>query len=61
MRQYRHDPLSRRLPITALLLLNTVVIREEYLEQGDLGWGNIACFLLSMLAVYCMGRKKQQC
>jgi hypothetical protein len=61
MLRYRHDPLSRRLMITMLLIINVVAIREEYLEKGDLSWTNIVCFFVAVLAVCCMRGKKQQC
>ena len=59
MLRHRHDPLSRRLLITILLIANIVVVREEYIEKGDLGCVNIACFFLAMLVIVCMRGKKQ--
>ena len=51
MLRYRHDPQSRRLAITLLLMINTVAIREEYIDKGNLSWGNIACFCIALLVI----------
>ncbi|MEO6316523.1 MAG: hypothetical protein ABIU63_15090 [Chitinophagaceae bacterium] len=34
---------------SALVLLQVIAIRDEYLENGRLGWMSTACFLLVIL------------
>ena len=52
----RNDPFPRRLLFTMLAVLNVIAIRDEYIENGSLGWLNLTCFLLALIVIYCMSR-----
>jgi len=59
MRNYPHDIQVYRQVAILLVLVNAIVLRDDYLEAGGPGYASIACFLLAMLAIGLAVKSKQ--
>lgn len=60
MSNNRHNTAMQRQLIAVLVLVNTLVLRDDYLANGSPDGYGMVCFLLSMLAVWMAGKKSSR-